>query len=290
MPKYGKSISLSNELEFTQNYITEMSLWIGIRKYGKSYGVGVLEEEFLESNWPFIIIDPMGIHYALRAYKSNILIIGGPHEDLSLTDKNIMIAIKRGYKVIFDVSEHDINQQRVICTNIMSCVKALVKSPLNVIIEESDIFVPQNRGDIDCKDIIIWLARKGRQQGVGMTLICQRYQGRQSIDKDVISQVDNYVIFKMDSPSDIPVLKKLIPIDAVREVMKFNPGECYVKSNRYTGVTKIKERRIEHQGSSPQLGVTRKPLKLRGLNKSIKDNIIIKQQSFLEKLVDNFWT
>ena len=280
--KYGKEIVITEDsrIKFKPSLITEISMFVGVRKYGKSYAVGVIEEEFRKGNWPFLVIDPMGIHVALREHYTDVVIVGGPYEDLELSDENIYNVVKSGKSVIFDVSEHTIEDQRLICNNVMGCVKELNRTPLNVILEESDIFIPQSGGDKECKAIITWLVRKGRQYGVGMTLICQRLQGRQSIDKDVLSQVDNYFVFKMDSPSDVPGLKKLIPKEEVVKIMRFKPGECYIKSTYHEGIVKIKRRENTHWGFTPELGVEPKVLELKPVRESMMEGLNDKESLF----------
>ena len=281
--KYRESISIADSIKFPKSFVTDISLYAGIRKYGKSYAVGVQEEEFKLAKWPFIIIDPMGIHYALREYYNSVIIMGGPNEDLGLSDANILKVIKNRENVVFDLSEHPIEEQQLLCTSILECVKDISREPINIIMEESDIFAPQAKGNPDCKAVITWLVRKGRQHGVGMTLMCQRLSGRQSIDKDIMSQVDNYFIFKTDAPSDMPTLKKLVDKEAIKKITAFKPGDCYIKSSYYTGVCRIKKRKNTHQGFTPVLGEVRDELIIKELGVRIRDRMIDKE-TILDKI------
>jgi len=265
---YKDSISLSPTVSLPKSFITEVDFFVGIRKYGKSYGVGVLEEEFMEANYPMIIIDPMGIHFALRERYDNIVICGGPHRDLGITYNHIEQLISGRFNVVFDLSEYPKDYQCTVAANILAAVKSINRLPLKIIIEECDLFIPQRSGDRDCKEIITWLVRKGRQHGIGMTLICQRFV---SVDKEVLTQVDNYFVFKISYPNDVQFLKQLVPKEEVAKIKEFTPGDCYLLSSYHTGVMRFKQRKSTHQGITPTLGETPRPLKLLPLNKKIDD-------------------
>lgn len=280
--KYKEHINISENVNLPKSFVTEVDFIVGVRKYGKSYTVGLIEEEFQIANWPFLVIDPMGIHYALRQTYNNVVIVGGPHQDVEITNDVIYDIIEQRVNVVFDLSEYEQPSQLEIAAIILEKLREWNRDPLKIIIEESDLFTPQRGGHKYCKELINWLVRKGRQNGIGMTLMSQRFT---SIDKEVLTQVDNYFIFKMTSPSDIPTLKKFIPKEAVDALYTFKPGDCFMLSHHHTGMVKIKKRRNEHQGNTPVLGEKRKPIRLRKLRPALYARL---HPGFLERAVLKF--
>jgi DNA helicase HerA-like ATPase len=271
MMKFADNIQLADGIIIPKSFVTDVNFFVGIRKYGKSYAVGVTEEEYVEANWPFMVVDPMGIHFALRERYNNVVIVGGKHADYDWD--MVKEVIDSNANVVLDVSDENIDDQREIITVVLDYIRERSKElrqPLQLMIEESDIFIPQSGGDSACKEVITWLTRKGRQNGIGVTFINQRFT---SIAKEVLTQVDNYMIFKMDSPADEATLKKVIGKDATAEVKYLEQGECYMKSSYYLGLMKFRKRKATHQGFTPELGVKNKIIKLKPLSKRIINKI-----------------
>ena len=248
---YKESISIADNVILPKSFVTDVDFFVGIRKYGKSYGSGVLQEEFIEANYPMYVIDPMGIHAGLRQKYTNILIMGGQYGDLSLDIDIIKELISSDISIIFDLSELSTIQQAEYAAEIFQEIKEHNQKPVKIFIEECDIFIPQRGGNKQCKELITWLVRKGRQHGIGVTFICQRFT---SVDKEVLTQVDNYFIFKITYPNDTTFLKRFIDKDIVKEIATFTPGDCYMHGIHHTGRMRFKKRVAEHLGYTPTLG------------------------------------
>ena len=290
--KYGKSINVADKLQLPKSYITDCDFISGIRGYGKSYCVNVIEEQMMLNNWPFIVIDPMGIHYSLRQEFDKLLILGGEHGDYK-NHALVYGGMKYDINTVIDLSGETLEEQRFICGVILNGLKDLqieIKKPIKVIIEECDIFIPQGGGNKECKDAIKWLARKGRQYGVGMTLICQRYA---SVDKEVVTQVDNFLMFRTRYVNDLNNIKKMVDVDGINALKSTRQGQCLCHSPYYEGIINVNKRICKHAGDTPELGVEREEIVLKDLNWECKKQIkkmkkYEKDDSFLERLVNKF--
>ena len=57
---------------------------------GKTYLAGVLEEEFAKNGLPFVVLDPVGVHYGIRSNRDGrksaygVVVFGGRHADIPI--------------------------------------------------------------------------------------------------------------------------------------------------------------------------------------------------------------
>ena len=101
--------------------------------------------------------------------------------------------------------------------------------PFHIILEEAHRYV-QNDSDTNLLGYNIFerIAKEGRKYGVLLGLITQRPS---ELSETVISQCNNFLVFKMTHPRDSEYIKELIPFmteEICKEIGALPPGYCYV--------------------------------------------------------------
>ena len=99
--------------------------------------------------------------------------------------------------------------------------------PLHIILEEAHRYVIQN-DDVDLLGYNIFerVAKEGRKHGVLLDLITQRPT---DLNSNVISQADNFIIFKITHPEDLDYITRMIPnmsADIIEKQKSLQPGTC----------------------------------------------------------------
>ena len=129
-------------------------------------------------------------------------------------DRFAKIIVKILSKMLFDVSK---------------TLKPRASIPFHIILEEAHRYV-QNDGDVNILGYNIFerIAKEGRKYGVLLGLITQRPS---ELSETVISQCNNFLVFKMTHPHDTEYISKLIPFmtsEVCAQIQSIPPGHCYV--------------------------------------------------------------
>ncbi len=99
--------------------------------------------------------------------------------------------------------------------------------PIHIVLEEAHRYV-KDGDDIELLGYNIFerIAKEGRKHGVILDLITQRPT---DLNGNVISQADNFIIFKITHPQDLEYITKMIPnmsADIVEKQKSLQPGTC----------------------------------------------------------------
>ncbi len=99
--------------------------------------------------------------------------------------------------------------------------------PINIMLEEAHRYVQK---DIDSEilgyNIFERIAKEGRKFGVMMDLITQRPT---ELSETVLSQCSNFLIFKINHPSDLAYIEKMVPnisSDVLEKQKSLQSGTC----------------------------------------------------------------
>ena len=168
---------------------------------GKSNAGAVFGEEFYAAGLPFVAIDPKGDWWGLRSSGDGtgpglpIPIFGGLHGDLPLhEDMGKLIAdliVDQNLTCILDVSEFASKaaQMRFLTDFGEHLYRRHGREPQprHLIMEEADEYLPQMVRADEAKCVGVWtrIAKRGRQRGLGFTIISQRSA---AVNKDALSQ------------------------------------------------------------------------------------------------------
>jgi len=99
--------------------------------------------------------------------------------------------------------------------------------PIHIMLEESHRYVQKdNDADILGYNIFERIAKEGRKFGVIMDLITQRPT---ELSETVLSQCSNFIIFKLNHPTDLEYIKKMVPnisSDVIEKQKSLQSGTC----------------------------------------------------------------
>jgi len=245
---------------------------------GKTYAVGVLEEEMLdyigkhkddENNAKIIIIDPVGAHWGIRSHFP-IHIVGGEHSDMDLDPDSGKLfgemVDKFNLSMLFDLSQFEQDDMTRFVTDFLNKLFQITKTPTHVILEEADMFAPQRgtskfqKFSLAAVDSVV---RRGRGRGLGVTMITQRPA---VLNKNVLTQVDASIILNITGERDLDTIREYLSsagsnrkeiANHIEKIMKFKKGQGLLFSPSWLETTKIiniRQRVSFHSGAEPELG------------------------------------
>ena len=99
--------------------------------------------------------------------------------------------------------------------------------PINIILEEAHRYV-QKDDDVDILGYNVFerIAKEGRKFGLIMSLITQRPT---ELSETVLSQCSNFIVFKLNHPSDLEYIKQMVPnisSDVIEKQRQLQTGTC----------------------------------------------------------------
>ncbi len=99
--------------------------------------------------------------------------------------------------------------------------------PIHILLEEAHRYVQKDR-DIDILGYNIFerIAKEGRKFGVILDLITQRPT---ELSETVLSQCSNFIIFKLNHPTDLEYVRKMVPnisSDVIEKQKSLQSGTC----------------------------------------------------------------
>lgn len=184
---------------------------------GKTYNAMGRVERLLAKGARVVIPDPLGVWWGLRLASDgqhssgfDVAIFGGPHGDLPLTEHAgaLIGETVAGMKesCILDLSQLGTKaaERRFMLAFLTALYKHTTGEPLHVIFDEADMWSPQRLLDKEGEaakllGMMETVVRRGRVRGFIPWLISQRPA---VISKDVLSQVDGLIAFKLTSSQD----------------------------------------------------------------------------------------
>lgn len=210
--------------------VTKTFAILAKRGAGKSYTAGVMEEEFFKAGIPFVVFDPIDVHWGLRFNKDGqtagfpVVVFGVlDNADIHLTDdmgKAIAHAVvEKNISCVISTFGMSKKGQRRLIADFSEELLRINKSPRHIFIEEAHEYVPQRVGaDIGrCFSAVEALVVMGRNRGLGVTLINQRAA---TLNKDVLTQIDTLLAFRNTSPHDRKALQEWVEAHGSEEHFK----------------------------------------------------------------------
>jgi hypothetical protein len=185
--------------------------WIGTSGSGKTYNASAGVERLLANNARVGIVDPLGVWWGLRLTadgkpsKHNVVIFGGEHGDLPLNEhagKLIGETVAgMGESFIIDLSQLGTKaaERRFMLAFLESWYRNANGEPVHPIFDEADLWAPQRTTEPMLQSRMEEIVRRGRIRGFIPWLITQRPA---VVSKDVLSQMDGLVAFKLTSSQD----------------------------------------------------------------------------------------
>lgn len=271
-----KLLKFSEDLSFPVDAATQTFGFIARKGAGKTYACGKLTELLMDAGVQCVILDTVGNWYGLRISSDgksqgfDIPVIGGLRGDIPLThESGALIAdmvTETGRSIIIDLSQFNKSQRKHFATAFGERLwerkkSELQPSPLHLVIEESQLIIPQNmyKGEERMVGIFEEIVRLGRNYGIGVSLISQRPQ---SVNKEVLSQVECLVALQINGSHERKAIRewvvdKALSVDLVDELPSLAIGTAYVWSPQWLGILKkvaIAKKRTFDASATPKVG------------------------------------
>jgi len=257
--------------------VTESNAILGKKGSGKTNAGIVLLEETYRIGVPVISIDPKGDHWGIRAGADGapnsglpIPVFGGLHGDVPLesTAGAVIANLLREKRLsaVLDVSEFSSAERRRFLTAFVdSLYRRPEREPMHLLLEEAHEYIPQrvDSGDAAMVGAFERIVKMGRFKGLGVTMMSQRSA---SLNKNVLTQVDNLFMLRTLSPQDRAAVKAWIDVHAesstiIESLPTLATGECWLwQPERGEPVRfRFRQRRTYDAGATPKPGEKPRP-------------------------------
>lgn len=188
--------------------------WIGTSGSGKTYNAGSGVERLLDSGARVVIVDPLDVWWGLRLTadgkpsRFTLPIFGGEHGDLPLNEHagkligETVATMAESCIVSLGSMKIKEDERRFMLAFLDSLYRNANGSTFHVIFDEADLWAPQQAGKGAgpmLQSLMEQIVRRGRIKGFIPWLITQRPA---AISKDVLSQADGLVAFKLTLAHD----------------------------------------------------------------------------------------
>lgn len=186
--------------------------WVGTAGSGKTYNASAGVEHLLAAGARCIIIDPLDVWWGLRlALGGNtpspftLPIFGGVHGDLPLNEGagaligETVAGMAESCIVSLGGLPTKSAERRFMLAFLDALYRKANGEPVHLIFDEADLWAPQKSSEPLLQSLMEQIVRRGRIKGLIPWLITQRPA---VISKDVLSQVDGLIAFKLTSSQD----------------------------------------------------------------------------------------
>lgn len=293
-------LHISEDLSLPIDAATQTFAFIARKGAGKTYAAGKLAECLLDAQVQVVILDSVGNWWGLRLLADgktpayDIPVIGGLRGDIPLeaTGGHLIadIIADTGRSLIIDISQFSKADRQRFATGLAERLWRNKKaerhpSPLHLIIEESQLIVPESvRGDsAQMVGIYEEIIRLGRNYGIGVSMISQRPQ---SVNKEVLNQTECLFALQVNGKHERIALRDWITYHGaekslVDELPALPVGTAYVWSPQWLGIlqkVRIGKKKTFDASATPKVGGVQvrrdlKPLDLDDLKERMASTI-----------------
>jgi len=261
-------LRLSSDFAIDTDDYAKEGLRIGILAmsgHGKSNAAADIVEDVLDNGAQVIIIEPIPEWHTLKARYNNVVVIGGPYQDLPLepefAHEYVKVALEKGISLVVNVSdiEDEVDQVRFVAKFLWNLYRLEQKyrRVVFLVLEDADTWAPQ-QWDATTKPSlsrVSLISKQGRKIGIFQILISQRPA---DLHKSPLSQCNVILFGKFTSAADLNprtgimyVAKKLhIPIDE-KQIMRLKVAEFIVFHKGGVQSIKVRKRLCPHGADTP---------------------------------------
>jgi hypothetical protein len=233
--------------------------------HGKSNVAADLVEDVLDNHAQVIIIEPIPEWHTLKARYNNVVVIGGPYQDLplepSFAHEYVQAALEKGISLIVNVSdiEDDADQIKFVSSFLWNLYRLEQKyrRVLFLVLEEADIWAPQMWDQVTKQSLsrVSLIARHGRKIGIFPILITQRPA---DLHKSPLSQCNINLFGKftiaadLDPKTGVMFLVKKQHLEITEEqIMKLPTGSFIVSHKGGVDTVAVRKRLCPHGADTP---------------------------------------
>src|SRR4030042_4545971 len=233
--------------------------------HGKSNAAADVVEDVLDNGAQVIIIEPIPEWHTLKARYSNVVVIGGPYQDLPLepgfAHEYVKTALEKGISLVVNVSdiEDEADQVRFVSSFLWNLYRLEQKyrRVLFLVLEEADVWAPQ-QWDQNTKQSLArvsLIAKHGRKIGIFPILISQRPA---DLHKSPLSQCNINLFGRFTSPADLApktgimyVVKKKHLNITEKQIMELENGHFVVSDKQGVHTVAVRKRLCPHGADTP---------------------------------------
>lgn len=263
--------------------------FLGRKRGGKTYGATKMVEGLVAADVQVVVLDTVGKLFGLRLAANgksrglDMPIIGGLRGDIPLDPgAGALIAdavVDTGKSFIIDVAQFSKGaRQRFLHAfgeQLWQRKKAQQEpQPIHLLIEEAQLVIPQQVWKGQEEMVGIWeeIVRLGGNYGIGVSLLSQRPQ---SVNKEVLTQVECLVVFQTNGVQEKKVIKEWIVskgtegTDLIEELPSLPRGTAFIWSPQWLehfGKHMILPKWTFDSTSTPKVGVRTKRVELKPLD------------------------
>jgi hypothetical protein len=203
---------------------------LGRKGGGKSFTAKGIVERLLDMKRRVLVLDPLGVWAGLRTSADGegpgypIAIFGGEHADLPLdpaaAEPLARIVAAENLPAVVDLSDLSKGAQQAFLLKFLHELRRVNREALTIVLEEADVFAPQNPQGDDSKALhgeIDWISRRGRFRGFRLISICQRPA---RLSKDVLTQANMLIMHRLPAPQDREAAKAWVDGNGDRDQAK----------------------------------------------------------------------
>lgn len=204
--------------------------FVGTAGSGKTYNASACVERLLDSGARIVVVDPLDVWWGLRLIADGsgpsgyaMPIFGGSHGDLPLSEHagaligETVAGMAESCIVSLGGLTTKAAERRFMLAFLDAIYRKASGEPVHIIFDEADLWAPQKSSEPMLQSRMEEICRRGRIKGLIPWLITQRPA---VISKDVLSQVDGLVAFKLTSSQDRDALEGWIEGQADRQQWK----------------------------------------------------------------------
>lgn len=204
--------------------VTQTFAVLAKRGSGKSFLARRLAEQLHHAGQQIVILDPKGDTWGIRSSADGkhpglpIVIVGGEHADVPLEatagELVAKLVVEERVSLLVDLSLLRKGDVGRFCAEFLETLYRLkareaYRTPLMLIVDEADAIAPQKVLDkqggyaFRMLGAIEDIVRRGRQRGIGCTLVTQRSA---VLNKNVLTQTQILVALRTTSPQDLAAM------------------------------------------------------------------------------------
>ena len=276
-----RDLGLTPDVVIPPDAVTQKFAFLGISGSGKTYGAGRFVEGLLDASAQVVVVDNVGNWWGLRVPNTGnrgyaIPILGGPRGDVAIEPTHGKLVaetvVESRSSMIVTISEFTQGEvRRFVVDFATELLRLQMKhpSPVMVVWEEVQDIVPQRVFGEDAKMVgaVERLVKRGRNYGIGSTLISQRSA---AVNKDVLNQIETLFCFRMNATGDRKAIADWIAAQGDNdaqwkhinaELPGVATGECFLWSPHWLKIlrrVRIAEKRTFDASATPKFSKSTK--------------------------------
>jgi uncharacterized protein len=226
-----KTIRIAKGLDLPLDAVTQTLAILARKGSGKTFTARRFAEQLFKAGLQVVDVDPKGDHWGMRSSSDGkgpglgFLILGGEHGDLPLEPGSgelvAKLVVEERVSVILDLSlfrKHEVATFMTAFLENLYRLKAreAYRTPVMLLVDEADAVAPQKPqpGELRMLGAIEDIVRRGRQRGIGCTLVTQRSA---VLNKNVLTQAQVMVAMRTIAPQDLAAMDSWIDVHGTVE-------------------------------------------------------------------------